>query len=194
MKQKSTVDTNIGIIEVEQSTFEKLISMYKSKIFSYIRLYIRDEAMVEDIFQDTLLKVFQCFKAGKYSDNGKFISWVNRIAHNLIIDHFRRVKQLSIISNDDYESDLFSSKKFAEDSIEDNMVKQQIHKDVRKMISNLPDDQKEVIIMRHYNDLSFKEIASITNVSINTAIGRMRYALLNIRKQMADNNINLEHT
>jgi RNA polymerase sigma factor (sigma-70 family) len=192
MKQKLSVDSKVRIIKAEQPTFENLISRYKSKIFKYIKLYIRDEALVEDIFQDTILKVFQSFKAGKYLDNGKFISWVNRIAHNLIIDHFRRDKQLKVISNDDYESDLFNSKKFAEDSIEDNLIKQQIRKDVRKMISNLPDDQKEVIIMRHYNDLSFKEIASITNVSINTAIGRMRYALLNIRKQMEDNKISLE--
>jgi RNA polymerase sigma factor (sigma-70 family) len=175
----------------EQSCFEKLIHRHKNKVFAYISLYIRDEALAEDIFQDTFLKVIQSVKAGKYSDNGKFISWVMRIAHNLIIDHFRRIKQMNTISNDNYESDIFNSKRFAEESVEDNMIKRQIHHDIRKMISNLPDDQKEVVILRHYAGLSFKEIADITNVSINTALGRMRYALINLRKLMEEKKISL---
>jgi RNA polymerase sigma factor (sigma-70 family) len=178
-------------IKGEQSCFEQLIHRHKNKVFAYINLYIRDEALAEDIFQDTLLKVFQSVKAGKYSDNGKFISWVMRIAHNLIIDHFRRIKQMNTISNDNYESDIFNSKRFAEDSIEDNIIKKQIHQDIRKMISNLPDDQKEVVILRHYAGLSFKEIADITDVSINTALGRMRYALINLRKIMDEKKISL---
>ena len=178
-------------IKGEQSSFEKLIHRHKHKVFAYISLYIRDEALAEDIFQDTFLKVIQSVKAGKYSDNGKFISWVMRIAHNLIIDHFRRIKQMNTISNDNYESDIFNSKRFAEDSIEDSMIKKQIHNDVRKMISNLPDDQKEVVILRHYAGLSFKEIADITDVSINTALGRMRYALINLRKLMEEKKISL---
>jgi RNA polymerase sigma-70 factor (ECF subfamily) len=137
------------------------------------------------------MKVIQSVKAGKYYDNGKFISWVMRIAHNLIIDHFRRVKQMNTISNDDYESDLFNSKKLAESNVEDNMIKRQIQKDVRKMISQLPDDQREVVILRHYAGLSFKEIADITDVSINTALGRMRYALINMRKIMEEKKISL---
>jgi RNA polymerase sigma-70 factor (ECF subfamily) len=178
-------------IKGEQSCFEKLIHRHKNKVFAYISLYIRDEALAEDIFQDTFLKVIQSVKAGKYSDNGKFISWVMRIAHNLIIDHFRRVKQMNTISNDNYESDIFNSKRFAEDSVEDSMIKRQIHQDIRKMISNLPDDQKEVVILRHYAGLSFKEIADITDVSINTALGRMRYALINLRKLMEEKKISL---
>jgi RNA polymerase sigma factor (sigma-70 family) len=178
-------------IKGEQSCFEKLIHRHKNKVFAYISLYIRDEALAEDIFQDTFLKVIQSVKAGKYSDNGKFISWVMRIAHNLIIDHFRRIKQMNTISNDNYESDIFNSKRFAEDSIEDSMIKRQIHQDIRKMISNLPDDQKEVVILRHYAGLSFKEIADITDVSINTALGRMRYALINLRKLMEEKKISL---
>jgi RNA polymerase sigma factor (sigma-70 family) len=178
-------------IKGEQSCFEQLIHRHKNKVFAYINLYIRDEALAEDIFQDTFLKVFQSVKAGKYSDNGKFISWVMRIAHNLIIDHFRRIKQMNTISNDNYESDIFNSKRFAEDSIEDNIIKKQIHQDIRKMISNLPDDQKEVVILRHYAGLSFKEIADITDVSINTALGRMRYALINLRKIMDEKKISL---
>ncbi|HLN22068.1 MAG TPA: sigma-70 family RNA polymerase sigma factor [Bacteroidales bacterium] len=178
-------------VKGEQSCFEKLILRHKNKVFAYISLYIRDQSLVEDIFQDTFLKVIQSVKSGKYSDNGKFLSWVMRIAHNLIIDHFRRLKQMNTISNDDYESDIFNSKQFADENVEDTMVKKQIHQDVRKMISHLPDDQKEVVILRHYAGLSFKEIADITQVSINTALGRMRYALINMRKLMEDKQISL---
>jgi RNA polymerase sigma-70 factor (ECF subfamily) len=191
MKQELLVIPIPGSINIDQLSFEQLISTNKSKVFSYIRSYIRDIALAEDILHDTLLKVFQSVKTGKYSDNGKFISWVMRIAHNLIIDHFRRIKQVNTISNDDYESDLFNSKKFAEDNIEDDMIKRQIHKDVRKLVSNLPADQKEVIILRHYAGFSFKEIAAITKVSVNTALGRMRYALLNLRKMIEEGKISL---
>ncbi len=178
-------------IKGEESCFEQLIRRHKNKVFAYISLYIRDQALVEDLFQDTFMKVIQSVKAGKYQDNGKFISWVMRIAHNLIIDHFRRIKQMNTISNDDYESDLFNSKKFAESNVEDDMIKKQIQKDVRNMISQLPDDQREVVILRHYAGMSFKEIADITEVSINTALGRMRYALINMRKIMEEKKISL---
>jgi RNA polymerase sigma factor (sigma-70 family) len=114
-----------------------------------------------------------------------------RIAHNLIIDHFRRIKQMNTVSNDNYESDIFNSRKFAENNIEDDMIKRQVQKDIRKMITHLPDDQKEVVILRHYAGLSFKEIAEITDVSINTALGRMRYALINLRKIMDEKKISL---
>jgi len=180
-----------GFVKGDQSCFETLIQRYKSKVFAYISLYIRDQALAEDLFQDTFLKVIQSVKTGKYYDNGKFISWVMRIAHNLIIDHFRRVKQLNTVSNDDYESDLFNSKKLAEANVEDHMIKRQIQKDIRKLISQLPDDQREVVILRHYSGLSFKEIADITDVSINTALGRMRYALINMRKMMEEKKISL---
>ncbi len=178
-------------IKGEQSCIEQLIHRHKNKVFAYINLYIRDQALAEDLFQDTFMKVIQSVKAGKYQDNGKFISWVMRIAHNLIIDHFRRIKQMNTISNDDYESDLFNSRKLADSTVEDDIIKKQILKDVRKMISQLPDDQREVVILRHYAGLSFKEIADITNVSINTALGRMRYALINMRKLMEEKKISL---
>ena len=122
---------------------------------------------------------------------GNFISWVMRIAHNLIIDHFRRIKQMNTVSNDNYESDIFNSKRFADRQFEDDMIKRQIQKDIRKMITHLPDDQREVVILRHYAGLSFKEIAEITDVSINTALGRMRYALINLRKIMDEKKISL---
>ncbi len=178
-------------IKGEQSCFEQLIHRHKNKVFAYISLYIRDQALAEDLFQDTFMKVIQSVKAGKYYDNGKFLSWVMRIAHNLTIDHFRKVKQMNTISNDDYESDIFNSKKLSEATVEDDMIRRQIQKDVRKMISLLPEDQREVVILRHYAGLSFKEIAEITDVSINTALGRMRYALINMRKLMEEKKISL---
>ena len=178
-------------IKGDESCFEQLIHRHKNKVFAYISLYIRDQALVEDLFQDTFMKVIQSVKSGRYQDNGKFISWVMRIAHNLIIDHFRRIKQMNTVSNDDYDSDLFNSRKLAESTVEDNMIRKQIQKDVRKMISQLPDDQREVVILRHYAGLSFKEIADMTDVSINTALGRMRYALINMRKIMEEKKISL---
>jgi len=174
-------------IKGEESCFEEIIHRHKNKVYAYISLYIRDQALVEDIFQDTFLKVIQSVRSGKYVDNGKFLSWVMRIAHNLIIDHFRRLKQMSVTSNDDYESDIFNSRKLSDVNVEEHLVNVQIRKDVRKLISQLPDDQREVVILRHYAGLSFKEIAEITDVSINTALGRMRYALINMRKIMQEN-------
>jgi RNA polymerase sigma factor (sigma-70 family) len=190
-KTISDYELIMRFIKGEQSCFEHLIHRHKNKVFAYISLYIRDQALAEDIFQDTFLKVIQSVKAGRYADNGKFLSWVMRIAHNLIIDHFRRIKQMNTISNDNYESDIFNSKSLAEGNIEDDIIKRQIQKDVRKMISMLPDDQREVVILRHFAGLSFKEIAEITEVSINTALGRMRYALINMRKLMEDKKISL---
>jgi RNA polymerase sigma factor (sigma-70 family) len=178
-------------IKGEQSCFEEIIHRHKNKVFAYISLYIRDQALAEDIFQDTFLKVIQSVKSGRYYDNGKFISWVMRIAHNLIIDHFRRIKQMNTVSNDNYDSDIFNSRKFADENIEDSLIKRQVQKDIRKMITQLPDDQREVVILRHYAGLSFKEIAEITEVSINTALGRMRYALINLRKIMEEKKISL---
>jgi len=190
-KSISDYELIMRFVKGEQACFEQLIHRHKTKVFAYISLYIRDQALAEDIFQDTFLKVMQSVKTGKYADNGKFLSWVMRIAHNLIIDHFRRVKQMNTVSNDNYESDIFNSKRFAEDNVEDNMIKRQIQKDIRKMISMLPDDQREVVILRHYSGLSFKEIADLTGVSINTALGRMRYALINLRRTMEEKKITL---
>jgi RNA polymerase sigma factor (sigma-70 family) len=189
--QISDYELIVKFVDGEQSCFEHLILRHKNKVYSYISLYIREQALVEDIFQDTFLKVIQSVKAGRYQDNGKFVSWVMRIAHNLIIDHFRRIKQMNILSNDDYESDLFNTQKLAEDNIEDSMIKRQIEKDVRMLISHLPEDQREVVILRHYAGLSFKEISEVTDVSINTALGRMRYALINLRKMMVEKKISL---
>ncbi len=178
-------------VEGDQSCFEQLIYRHRNKVYAYISMYVRDNTLVEDIFQDTFLKVLQSLRKGKYQDDGKFLSWVMRIAHNLIIDHFRKEKQMNIISNDDSEVDLFNNKQLADTNAEDWIVNRQIKKDLRAIIDQLPPDQKEVVIMRSFAELSFKEIADITGVSINTALGRMRYALINMRKIMEEKCITL---
>lgn len=178
-------------INGDERSIELLILRHKSKVYNYITLYVRSRDMADDIFQDTFLKVVQSVRAGRYQDDGRFLPWVMRIAHNLIIDNFRREKQLGIVLNNDYENDLFNNRSVAEDNVEDMMLKRQILRDVRRLISELPDDQREVVIMRHYAGMSFREIADMTGVSINTALGRMRYALINMRKMMTEKNITL---
>lgn len=189
--QRTDNELVIAFINGDAASIESLIQRHKTRVFTYICMYIRDRSLAEDIFQDTFLKVINSLKSGKYKDNGKFLSWVMRISHNLIIDHFRREKQANLLSNDDYEGDLFNTRNLSESNVEDNIVYDQIVNDVRQLLDELPDDQKEVVILRHYAGLSFKEIAEQTDVSINTALGRMRYALINIRKQMEQRNISL---
>ena len=188
---KTDYELITGFINGDERSIELLILRHKSKVYSYINLYIRSRDLADDIFQDTFLKVVQSIRAGRYQDDGKFISWVMRIAHNLIIDHFRHEKQMGIVYNDDYDTDLFNSRRLAEDNVEDIMVRRQVLRDVRTLINGLPEDQREVVIMRHYAGMSFKEIADMTGVSINTALGRMRYALINMRKVMVEKNITL---
>ncbi len=176
-------------IEGDQNSLEILIRRHKSRVFSYILLIVKNQELAEDIFQETFIKVIRSLKRGKYIDNGKFVSWVLRISHNLVIDHFRKEKLKGTISNDNSEIDIFNSKKFSEDTIEDQLVTNQILSEVRELIKELPDDQQQVIYMRHYMELSFKEIADQTGVSINTALGRMRYALINLRKLIEEKNL-----
>jgi RNA polymerase sigma factor (sigma-70 family) len=167
---------------------ECLISRHQKKIFSYILVTVKDKALAEDIFQDTFIKIINTIRSGYYKEEGKFIQWAMRIAHNLTIDYFRKNKRISTIENRT-DFDIFETIKIHDESVESKMITQQIHQDIRCLIELLPDEQKEVIYLRHYSDLSFKEIAEQTNVSINTALGRMRYALLNIRKMMKEKNI-----
>ena len=188
---KTDYELITGFINGDERSIELLILRHKSKVYSYINLYIRSRDLADDIFQDTFLKVVQSIRAGRYQDDGKFISWVMRIAHNLIIDHFRHEKQMGIVYNDDYDTDLFNSRRLADDNVEDIMVRRQVLRDVRSLINGLPEDQREVVIMRHYAGMSFKEIADMTGVSINTALGRMRYALINMRKVLVEKNITL---
>ncbi|MEA3446297.1 MAG: sigma-70 family RNA polymerase sigma factor [Bacteroidota bacterium] len=175
----------------KQSGIQELINRHKSRIFTYIIIIVKNEHLAEDIFQDTFIKVIKSLRAGKYYDKGRFVSWVIRIAHNLIIDHFRKEKHLNTISNDSIEMDIFNSSKFSDKNIEEELIGNQITNDVRKLIEELPKEQKQVIVMRHYADLSFKEIAEQTDVSINTALGRMRYALINLRKLIKEKNLSL---
>ncbi|HPR33233.1 MAG TPA: sigma-70 family RNA polymerase sigma factor [Prolixibacteraceae bacterium] len=163
-------------------SLELLINRYKNKVFSYILINVKNYHLAEDIFQDTFIKVVRSLNLGKYTDNGKFVSWVMRIAHNLIIDHFRREKSINTVSNDATEVDLFNSPRFSDQNIEEMLISEQILSEVRDLVDELPDDQRQVVLLRHYQGLSFKEIAEQTNVSINTALGRMRYALINLRK------------
>ena len=176
-------------IQGDQLSIEVLINRHKSKVFTYIVLIVKNQQLAEDIFQDTVIKVIRSLKLGKYKDNGKFVSWVIRIAHNLTIDHFRKEKQISTFSNEDYEADIFNCKKLSDGTIEDILVEKQIVSEVRLLIEELPEDQKQVILLRHYGGLSFKEIAEQTGVSINTALGRMRYALINLRKLIEQKNL-----
>ncbi len=176
-------------IEGDQSSLEVLIHRHKNRVYSYILLIVKNQELAEDIFQETFIKVIRSLKRGKYVENGKFISWVLRISHNLIIDHFRKEKLQGTVSNDSMEVDVFNSHKFSEETIEDQMVNSQILNEVKELIKELPDDQQQVIYMRHYMDMSFKEIADQTGVSINTALGRMRYALINLRKLIRQKNL-----
>ncbi|TVR74839.1 MAG: sigma-70 family RNA polymerase sigma factor [Marinilabiliales bacterium] len=175
----------------DREGIEKLINRHKTKVYTYILLVVKSQQLAEDIFQDTFIKVIRSLVDGKYKDNGRFASWVIRIAHNLIIDHFRKEKQINTLSNDDYEADIFNSKKLSDQNIEDVLIREQITNDVRMLIDELPEEQKQVILLRHYGGMSFKEIADQTDVSINTALGRMRYALINLRKLISKKNISL---
>jgi len=187
----SDFDLVQDFVKGNQASIEILIKRHRKKIFTYILIVVKDKCLAEDIFQDTFIKVIKSLKEGRYKDNGRFLSWVIRIAHNLMIDHFRKEKQLNVISNDSYETDIFNSKKFAERTIEEEMIHTQITKDIRKLLHELPDDQREVVVLRHFCGLSFKEIAEQTNVSINTALGRMRYALINLRRLIQEKNLSL---
>ena len=191
LQQFSDQDLVKRFIQGDQTSIEVLINRHKNKVFTYIILIVKNQSLAEDIFHDTFIKVIKSLKEGKYKDNGKFVSWVIRIAHNLTIDHFRKEKQINTYSNEDYEADIFNSKKLSESTVEDIMVETQIIKEVRLLIDELPEDQKQVILLRHYGGLSFKEIADQTDVSINTALGRMRYALINLRKLIEQKNLSL---
>ncbi len=172
--------------------FEVLLMRYKSKVFSYIFLIVRSRELAEDIFQDTFIKAIATIQQGRYTENGKFLGWVNRIAHNLIIDHFRREKNENTVSSDGFEYDIINSNKLFEKSVEDVLSNEQVLSDVVRLIEFLPEPQQEVVRMRFFEDLSFKEIADKTDVSINTALGRMRYALMNMRRIAYENDVYLE--
>lgn len=178
-------------VEGDSSSFEALINRYKDRVYTYILMIVKNQDLANDVFQDTFIKVMKSLRKKKYEDRGSLISWIIRIAHNLIIDHFRKEKRLQTVSNEDQEIDLFNSPKFSDSNIEEIIVKKQIENDVKKLLDTLPSEQKQVVLLRLYGDMSFKEISQLTGVSINTALGRMRYALINLRKVIEEKNLNL---
>lgn len=193
------MDTNLRAMADEQlvalyadgnnRAFDVLLNRHKQSLYGYILFSVRNRALAEDLFQDTFIKAIYTIRQQRYTETGKFRAWLTRIAHNLIIDYFRQEKIENTVSNDGCQADLFNNMKLCESTVEDEMVKTQVLGDVKKLVRFLPDSQREVLEMRYYKDLSFKEIADLTGVSINTALGRMRYAVLNMRKMAEENSM-----
>lgn len=179
--ERSDYELVQAYINGEQDVFNILVSRHQQKLYNYIHSVVKDKDASDDIFQDTFIKVVNVLRSGTYREEGKFVQWIMRIAHNLIIDYFRKEQKIKCIRSND-EVNVFGVIGNFEDSIETVIIKKQISRDVRRLIKLLPEEQRRVLIMRHYADMSFKEIAEKTGVSINTALGRMRYALLNMRK------------
>lgn len=175
----------------DEKAFETLLQRHQRRVWSHIYLMVRDREITEDLFQEAFIKVVNTLKTGKYNEEGKFLPWVMRIAHNLVIDHFRRNKKMPLVRSND-EHDVFATVAQPGKNVEQRMVNVQIDADVRKLIEHLPEEQREVVVMRTYLGMSFKEIAEQTDVSINTALGRMRYALINMRKLIKKHDIVLD--
>jgi|SRR5690606_20813065 len=190
MRHELITDASLvnNYLKGDESALSVLINRHKQKIYSFIYSKVYDREITEDIFQDTFIKVIKTLKLGKYNEEGKFLPWVMRIAHNLIIDHFRRNSRMPKFDNSG-EFSIFSVLSDSALDAEKSLIKEQIECDLRRLINELPDDQKDVLVMRMYKDMSFKEISDITGVSINTALGRMRYALINLRKVIDQKNI-----
>ena len=178
--------------EGDNKAFDELLARYQGKLFNYIYFIVRSQEVAEDIFQETFVKAITTIQQGRYTASGKFSAWLIRIAHNMISDGFRQERNENTVSNDETEMDLLNDADLCDDNIETQMVNEQTLTDVRRLVDALPDNQREVVYMRFYQDLSFKEIADITGVSINTALGRMRYALLNMRRIAEEKHIVLE--
>ena len=190
MKKEHVLDSTLvsQYIRGEEQALETLITRHKQKIYSFIYSKVYDRDVAEDIFQDTFIKVIRTLKRGAYNEEGKFLPWVMRISHNLVIDYFRKNNRMPKFDNAG-EFSIFSVLSDSSLNAEKALIKEQVETDVRRLVDELPDDQKEVLIMRIYKDMSFKEISERTGVSINTALGRMRYALINLRKIIEKHNI-----
>ena len=178
-------------VDGKNEAFDELLERHKDRVFMYIYHSVKNEELANDLFQDTFVKAITTIKQGRYVENGHFAAWVTRIAHNLIIDYYRQVKNENLQSTDDTDVNILNRKELSESTIEENLVTSQIHSDVRRLIRTLPESQREVLVMRYYKNMSFKEIADTTGVSINTALGRMRYAILNMRRIAEEHNIAL---
>ena len=177
-------------VDGDSDAFSTIVLRYKEKIFTSIYLLVKDRYLAEDFFQEVFIKVIDTLRAGKYTDEGKFLPWAMRIAHNMCVDHFRKVKRTPTIKTSD-DKDIFEVLNFFEPGADQKMMANQSHDRIRRLVDMLPEDQREVIILRHYADLSFKEISALTNCSINTALGRMRYGLINLRRMMTEKQITL---
>lgn len=190
MTKNQLSDSNLVSLYIagDENAFALLVDRHKNKVFTTILLIVRNTDTAEDLLQDTFIKAIHTMKSGRYNEEGKFSSWICRIAHNLAIDFFRKEKRSPLISMED-DSPVFNTTSFAEDSAEAVQIKEETHARLRALIQQLPDAQREVLIMRHYADMSFQEIADATGVSINTALGRMRYALINLRKKLSANDL-----
>lgn len=173
-----------------ERAFEELLNRHKNKIYTSIYLFVKEKSLAEDIFQDTFIKIIDTLRKGKYNEEGKFVQWAMRIAYNMCVDNFRRSKRKPTVSPTE-EFDIFSVLSVNEENAETNIIRSQTHEKVRRLVDQLPPEQREVVILRHYAEMSFKEIAALTRVSINTALGRMRYALINIRKMVEEKEISL---
>jgi len=178
-------------VEGNNLAFDVLLNRHKDRLYYYIYFIVRSKEVAEDIFQETFVKAIIKLQEGRYQPDGKFGAWITRIAHNLVIDQFRQERNENLVSNDESEVDLLNNAALSEGTIENKMVNEQVLCDVRALIDELPDCQREVVHMRYYQKLSFKDISEITGVSINTALGRMRYALLNMRRIASEKNISL---
>jgi RNA polymerase sigma factor (sigma-70 family) len=175
----------------DETAFETLLQRYKGKIYTSIYLFVKDRALAEDIFQEVFIKIIDTLRKGKYNHEGKFVQWAMRISYNMCVDYHRRNKRRSHI-NPTEEFDIFDVLRVGDDAADTMIMRSETHTRIRRLVDSLPEEQREVVILRHYADMSFKEIASLTRVSINTALGRMRYALINIRKMMAEREIALQ--
>lgn len=171
--------------------FDVLLQRHKDRLYTYISYLARNKDMADDLFQETFVKAIMTLRQGRYTENGKFYAWLTRIAHNLLIDQFRNERSEPIVYEEETEMSWFDSPAIIEASRENEMVTEQVLKDVRRLMNELPDPQREVVFMRYYQELSFKEIADITGVSINTALGRMRYAILNMRRMAREHDLSL---
>ncbi len=172
-----------------RAAISQLIERHKRRVTDYINMMVRDRDVADDIFQETIIKAVRFIDEGRYVDNGKFLSWVLRVAHNQVIDHFRRTKQENKITESDAGFDILGSMRFSNETIEDKMIHEQIHQDLRSLIDHLPPEQREVVLMRYFDNLPFRQIADDIGISINTALGRMRYALINLRKLIKENQV-----
>lgn len=178
-------------LDGDERAFEELLNRYKDKIYTSIYLFVKDQSLAEDIFQEVFIKIIDTLRKGKYNHEGKFVQWAMRIAYNMCVDHFRRTKRRPKVQPTE-TFDIFDVLQSPETNAEQNIMKSQTHEKVRALVDMLPPEQREVVILRHYADMSFKEIAKLTRVSINTALGRMRYALINIRKMIEEKQVVLQ--